>query len=340
LTWFFVALAAFFLFSVAVVTDKFMLTKTPAVPVSFSFYISLMGAAVSALLYLPVVVAERRLFFPAGFPLLAVLVTGAAQYFGLLFMFEAVNRGEVSRASPVIVSVQPVFNLFLTLVLPPLMALLFHQSHIGLRPVKTSRLIGVGLVIVGGYLLSQVGVGRTKLDLKAWLYILLAGGFLSLSNSFAGISYAVFDSAYLPSGATAAAGDVVFLKAFIWSRWGALLAGFLYVVVTRNFRALLLRDRGPRPEGALPGRWVPIVFLFGQGAGALAVILQQYAIKVGNVILVSALNGIQFFFVIAITAVLSRFFPKVLYEASSRKEVFQKVGWSAVLLGGIALIVL
>ena len=34
MAWFFIALAAFFLYAVAVVTDKFILVKTPVVPVS------------------------------------------------------------------------------------------------------------------------------------------------------------------------------------------------------------------------------------------------------------------------------------------------------------------
>ena len=91
----------------------------------------------------------------------------------------------------------------------------------------------------------------------------------------------------------------------------------------------------PRP---LRGRWVVPLSLLGQGCGALAVVLQQYAIKLGHVVTVTALGGVQFFFVIALSAVLSRAFPRLLFETSSRGALLQKALWSAVLFGGIVLL--
>ena len=81
-----------------------------------------------------------------------------------------------------------------------------------------------------------------------------------------------------------------------------------------------------------------MLFLFGQGCGALAVVLQQYAIKLGNVVAVTALGGVQFFFVIALTALLSRAFPQLLIESSSRGALLQKTIWSVLLFGGIVLL--
>jgi hypothetical protein len=68
------------------------------------------------------------------------------------------------------------------------------------------------------------------------------------------------------------------------------------------------------------------------------VVLQQYALKLGNVVAVSALGGVQFFFVIALTGLLSWAFPRLLSEGSSRAALLQKTLWSAVLFGGIVLL--
>jgi hypothetical protein len=329
--WFTVAITAFFLL---------ILSKTAIVPASFAFYISMMGALASAILFIPIVIAEGRFFLPTGFPLLAILISGVSQYFGLLFMFEAVNRNEISKANPVIVSLQPVFNVFLTLLLPPLLALGFRGLQLDLELVTGSKLAGVGLIIAGSYLLSQTGEGRTRLDRKTWLYIVLAGLFLALSTEFASISYSVFERTYLPPDAGEPARKVLFAKAFIWGRWMALLGGLAHVLATGNLQALAMRQSGGKREPAARRGWLAVLFLFGQGCGALAVVLQQYAIKLGNVILVSALNGTQFFFVIAISAAVSHFFPRLLSERSPRKVLLQKILWSGVLFGGIALIVI
>jgi uncharacterized membrane protein len=339
-TWFAVAMSAFFLFAVAGVTDKLILTKTAVVPASFAFYISMMGAVVSAVLFIPILIAEGRFFLPTGFPLTAIFVSGVSQYFGLLFMFEAVNRGEISKANPVIVSLQPVFNVFLTLLLPPLLGLVFHGLRLDLQLVTGRKLAGVGLIIAGSYLLSQTGEGKARFDRKTWLYIALAGLLLAMSTEFASISYSAFERTYLPADAGEPARKVLFAKAFIWGRWMALLGGLAHILATGNLRAILMRQAGQQKQVIARRGWMAVLFVLGQGCGALAVVLQQYAIKLGNVILVSALNGTQFFFVIAISAVVSHFFPRMLSERSTRKVLLQKILWSLVLFGGIALIVI
>jgi hypothetical protein len=385
MAWLAVSLVAFFLYAVAVVTDKFMLTKTPLVPLSYAFYICLMSAAASPIVYalaslvwkMPVrLLAVGKFFLPRGIPLIAVLVCGVAQFLGLLFMFEAVLRGEVSKASPMIVSLQPVVSLLLTVVLPPLFALAAPGTTLGLELVKLHRLPGVVMVVAGSYLLSQAGEKKTWFTPGTWMYVLLAGVLLGTANVFAAISYAVFDQAYLPAGAGAQDQARMFLKAFMWTRWMALVGALGYVVLTGRFSAIRRRkpagagpvgadpggenpgDRssqvptpapagpvGGSPAGGSParevnmrGRWIPLVFLFGQGCGALAVVLQQYAIKLGNVVVVTSLGGVQFFFVIALSAIFSRFFPRLFSESSTRRALLQKVLWSALLFGGIVVL--
>jgi drug/metabolite transporter (DMT)-like permease len=351
MAWFPVALAAFFLFAVAVVVDKLMLTRTAIVPLAYAFSICLMSAAASLVLYLPILIGEGRVFLPGGFALGTVAASGVAQFFGLLCMFEAVRRGEVSKASPMIVSLQPVASLLLTLILPPLVHLLAPHQVLGLRMVASRRLIGVALIIAGSYLLSQAGEKKTAFGPGTWLYVGLAGFLLAAANVFADISYTVFDRAYLPPQAGPGENELMFAKAFLWTRWMSLAGGLVYVVLTGSFSRLLRgADRAGQPaRGAASGRpeggprrirrhWVVLLFLLGQGCGALAVVLQQYAIKLGNVVAVTALGGVQFFFVIALSVVLSRVFPQLLSEGSSRGALLQKALWSVLLFGGVVLL--
>jgi len=352
MSWLAVALAAFFLFAVAVVTDKLMLSRTAIAPRAYAFSICLMSAAASLVLYLPILIGEGKFFLPRGFPLAAVALSGVSQFFGLLFMFEAVRRGEVSKTSPMIVSLQPVASLLLTLLLPPLLHLMAPNTALGLEIVPARRLLGVAMIIAGSYLLSQAGEKKTAFGPGTWLYVALAGILLAAANVFADVSYTVFEQVYLPPESGAGAKELMFAKVFLWSRWMSLAGALGYVALTGSFSRLRRKaGGGGRPGGregagdraggapqAIRGRWVVLVFLLGQGCGALAVVLQQYALKLGNVVAVTALGGVQFFFVIALTAALSRAFPWLLSEGSARGVLIHKALWSALLFGGIVLL--
>jgi hypothetical protein len=353
MSWFIVALIAFFLLAVATVTDKFMLTKTAVVPASFSFYIALMGTVMCVVLYLPILLVEKKFFFPTGWPLAFAFINGASQYFGLLFLFESVNRGEVSKANPVIISLQPVFTIPLTMILPIVLLSLSMNLDTGLQMISILKIVGVILIVLGGYLLSQVGLEKARFNGITWVFVILAGFLLALSSVSAKVSYSLFDTVYAPAGighsvkytffnAINVNWDmkaVAFWKAFIWGRWMTLVAGLIFMIVTWNFKTLLVKGKEEKQEGAPKGGWVAVIFLFGQICGAVAVVLQQYALKLGNAILITALNGIQFFFVIAIMFILTKFFPKILKEDMSRKVLSMKVIWSIVLCMGVALII-
>ncbi len=348
MAWLGVALAAFFLFAVAVVTDKLMLSRTAIAPLAYAFSICLMSAAAGLVLYLPILIGEGRFFLPRGFPLAVVAASGVSQFFGLLCMFEAVRRGEVSKASPMIVSLQPVASLLLILLLPLVFHLVAPQTHSGLEMVAVRRLPGVAMIIAGSYLLSQVGEKKTAFGPGTWLYVALAGCLLAAANVFADVSYTVFERVYLPPDAGAGAKHLMFAKVFLWSRWTALAGALAYVAATGSFSRLRRRAAGEGGEGRSAGvqalergrrrRRIALLFLFGQGCGALAVVLQQYAIKLGHVVAVTALGGVQFFFVLALTAALSRAFPWLLSEQSARGVLVRKALWSALLFGGIVLL--
>ena len=219
------------------------------------------------------------------------------------------------------------------------------HTVLGLEMVAARRLPGVAMIIVGSYLLSQAGEKKTAFSRGTWLYVALAGGLLAAANVFADVSYTVFERAYLPPDSGAGAKELMFAKVFLWSRWMSLAGALVYVAFTGSFSRLRRKAGGGVEAGGgeagAPGplrrRWVVLLFVLGQGCGALAVVLQQYAIKLGHVVTVTALGGVQFFFVIALSAAFSRVFPRLLSEGSAR-AVLSKVLWSSLMFGGIVLL--
>ena len=294
--WFLLAIIAFFLLAIAVIVDKFLLSKTAIVPLSFAFYISFFGGLFCSFF----IFFESHFYFPKE-QLVAVILGGSSLFFGLYFMFIAISRSEVSKTNALIVSLIPVVVFLFSLIM-------------SLEMVSLSKIIGVALIIVGGYLLSQVGLQKTKLNKKTWFWILLSSLMLGLSNAFSKIAY----------------DNLSFITAFVWLRWLTLIAGLLFVLFTNQWQQIFKTSRHSKQP------WKP--FIFGQLAGSLGVIFLQYAIKLGNVILVTALNGVQFFFVILLVYFLSKFHPQILKEDIRTKFISQKIFWSIILFIGIMLI--
>lgn len=301
--WFIISLIAFFLLALAAVIDKFLLSQTRIIPVSFAFYISLGGILGSVLLLF-----EPYFYFPRD-QLLVLILGGFSLFFGLYFMFLAVAKSEISKSNPLIVSFTPIAVF--------LLSLLF-----GLGLVTFQRIVGIFLIISGGYLLSQVGVPKTRLTKKVWRFIILSSLLIGASNVFSKIAY----------------DNLSFINAFVWLRWFTVLAAVLFVTLNKSWPAVLLAKKGDAGKVSL--RSVVWVLVLGQAAGSLGVILLQYAIKLGNVILVTALNGVQFFFVIILVYFFSKVYPRVLKENIAHKFVFQKVLWSSILFIGVVLVLI
>jgi uncharacterized membrane protein len=301
--WFVISLSAFFLLAMAAVIDKFLLSQTKIVPVSFAFYISLGGILGSVLL-----IFEDNFYFPLN-QLIILMLGGFSLFFGLYYMFLAVAKSEVSKSNPLIVSFTPLFVFLLSLIF-------------GLELVTWQRLVGMALILSGGYLLSQVGSARARLNKEVWGFIIISSLMMGATNVFSKIAY----------------DQLSFINAFVWLRWFTVLAGVLFVTVTYNWPAVLLKQKGQ--EGKLALKSAVWILILGQAAGSLGVILLQYAIKLGNVILVTALNGVQFFFVIILVYFFSKIYPRVLNESIDRKFILQKIVWSLVLTGGVILILI
>ena len=333
--WFIIASIAFALLAIAAVADKFVLTKAKIVPISYAFYVAALGAIFSLLLLF----FESNFYFPVEYWYI-VVIGGVAFYFGIYGMYKAMEHSEVSKVNPLMVSIQPLVVFIITL-------------FVALESVGLLQAVGAILIIIGSYFLSQIGKAKSRIGKKVWVFILLSSVFFAISNSVNKIAYS----------------NLSFANAFIWLRVGAFVTGIIFTTVMRSWH-LVFGIEGKKPgivqkelrklshffeEHA--SRAVSLVFDYeewqaekqrrnwiglaiGQLCGALGVVLMQYSISLGNVVLISALNGIQFFFVIIIIYIMSKFFPKIIKENTNKQYTLQKIAWSALLFVGIFLILI
>lgn len=99
----------------------------------------------------------------------------------------------------------------------------------------------------------------------------------------------------------------------------------------------------PLPKKRKNGRkftvYIIAALVISKGFGMTALILQNYAINLGSVTLVNALQGTQYLFLLGLAALVSRYYPRLWKEEYSRVTLTQRLaGMGLVGLGLILLV--
>ena len=124
-----------------------------------------------------------------------------------------------------------------------------------------------------------------------------------------------------------------FLSAFLWTRLGAALFASFFLF-SRKARQEIIKLLSRKPGNSKK----QLLLIFNQSLGAIGFILQNYAIFLGPVALVNALQGVQYVWIIILSTLISVFAPKILKEDLSKNILLQKV--LAVILISIGLYIL
>ena len=110
-----------------------------------------------------------------------------------------------------------------------------------------------------------------------------------------------------------------FIGGFVWSRLGTFI-GVLMILLVPSWRKMIKkRQKHGRSPKNLP------FFLTVRLSAAIAFILLNWAISMGNVALINALKGTQYLFLLLIVFVLSAKFPQVLKEELRGGVLMQKI---------------
>ena len=245
------------------------------------------------------------LLIPFGFALpgaaivILAFISGIAFVYALVAMFESLKLADASLVLPGIGAMVPAVTLILSF------------FWVGER-LNFSEILGLVFLIIGSIVIASASGEKIKRGL--WLkWAIVAGVFFALSFTLSKIVYI----------------DQNFVSGLIWIRLGS-IAGALTLLFSPAVREKIFQisKTATKPTGAL--------FLAGQALGAGAGILQSYAVSLGSVTLVNGLQGTQFGFLILLTWILYKWFPKVLKEDFSRVTVIKKI--FAVVLISVGLV--
>jgi drug/metabolite transporter (DMT)-like permease len=208
----------------------------------------------------------------------------------------------------------PIFTIILSIIF-------FHEIF------TLNQWLAVSYLILGTMVISAISTRHSVwYEVKKFLHVHFEKRWHSILFSF--ISALFF--ALFWFGSKVAYNSQEFLSAFIWIRLGSFVAVVCLLISPHN-RAEIARDL-KKSKGKKQNKFI---FIGTQLGGALGSILQNYAVALGSVALVTSLQGLQYGLILAFTYFITIFYPKIIKEKQSRKIMLYKVVASLLVALGL-----
>ncbi len=227
------------------------------------------------------------------------VLSGCAFTLGLWLMFMVLKHGEASRVPAFIGALGPVF--------------VFMFSYVVLGERLTAAGVAAFILLVAGGFLMVGGKGG------------LSGRHLWLAVA----SAAVFGVAYVLLKLTFE--QATFVTALVWSRLGAFVFSLLLLLVPGTWQAFRagIKDSG---------NGVKTSFIGGQLSGAVAGLMNSYAVSMASVTLVNALQGVQYVFLRGMAIVVSVSFPQFFRDEFTGNVLWRKLAGTVIIVAGLAFL--
>ncbi len=296
MSWVLIAIIGYFFLGLVNIGDKILLGNFIPNYKAYTFLISILGLIIWVL-------APWQLFWPGFYVFIVSIISGALFTGALLSFFYSLQIGRVSRVVPLIGGMVPVFSFILSF--------LFLDSIF-----KSYQIWAFVFLTLGGVILVRIPY---KIHFWHYLwdmithhkhsrkYLYITG----LSALFFALSFVSSKYVFTSSG---------FLNGFMWMRLGSALAAVFILIDRENIKAIKeAMDKIFSKKG--------ILFFSNQGVGAIGFFLQNLAISKGVVAIVNAMQGVQYVFVILLSALLSFKFPQMMKEGGDidKKIIIEKI---------------
>lgn len=297
MNWLMVALSAYLLLAIANLLDKFLVDNVVKSSRAYAFAACILGLVV-------MVVAPWFLRWPGINWLFFNLAAGGIFMLALWSLYESLKRGEAARVLVFIGGLTPIFSIFFSI-------LFFKETY------SLNQWLGMTFLLAGAGTIALLPQARSFLSrliaklgwenkkTRSALLIALASAF------FYSLYFIATKHAY---------NNQPFVSAFLWNRLGAGLFALLFLFSIsgrREIKQLLQKSKPGEKKGLV---------VINQGLGSAGFVLQNYAISLGPVAIVNALQGFQYAFLLAISAVLAVLSPRLFKENFSWRIILQKTG--------------
>ncbi len=242
---------------------------------------------------------------PNLYEIILCFSAGAIFIFALLGLFAGLKKFEASRIIPAIGGISPLFIFALTY--------FFSGKE---EILRSWDLLAFFILILGSVLISIEPA--KKISFESFKISIITAFFLALLFVLTKYVYLIMP----------------FWTGFIWIRIGAFLTALFFIFV-KEVRSEIFAGKFTF------NKKTGFIFILNQGIGAIAFILQNWAIALAGLAylsVISALQGIQYAFLFIFIILFSLRLPKFLKEEISKKIIFQKI--IAILFIGAGLVIL
>jgi len=302
MSWLSVGLTAYLILAIVNLLDKFLVDRVLPSSKSYAFVACILGLSLFVL-------APWFLVWPGWILFAFNLLNGAIFATALWFLYEALRRGEAARILVLVGGMTPVFSL--------IFSLLFFKEQF-----SRGQWLGILAILIGVFIIAFLPQQRSYLS-RLLHKLKFSPSFGSGGMLIAVVSALAYSLYFL--GTKQAYIGQPFLSAFIWTRLGAAIFVLLFLVKAsgrKEIRSIFSSSYSSQNK---------FLVLFSQSLGSLGFVLQNYAIFLGSVVLVNALQGTQYAFILILSTILAVLAPKLL------KETFS---WNIVLRKGAAIFII
>jgi drug/metabolite transporter (DMT)-like permease len=297
MSWLLIALIAYLILAIVNLADKFIIESIIPGPKTYTFLVGVTGALV-------IVAAPWFLVWP-GLPLFFFnLLVGSFFAGGLFFLYSSLKGGEASRIFTLVGGMVPIFTVLFSVVA-------FKEIF------DSSQWLAILFLILGTIVISSISIHHNIwFNIRRFLKLLDANKWPSiLTTIFSALFFALFWV-----GTKQVYNTQEFASGFIWVRLGTFVT-VLFLLIRKSSREEILteiRTGGKKKNNRF-------VYFGTQGMGALGSVLQNYAVSLGSVALVTSLQGLQYALILVFTTVLTFFYPKIIKEDYTRRRLVKKI---------------
>lgn len=306
--WILITILGHLLNALTATIDKHLVSNTILKPVVYAFY-----SGIFTIIYvftIPIIAnlfPEIGLQFPPWGLFFLTVADGALFILALIFLYKANEKSEVSRVTPIVGTSVPIFTLILSWI--------FLGQHL-----NSQQLVAFAFFVIGGFLISaNFQNGKTN-HIKGLKFAVIAG---FLFAAYYVIMSFIYDY-------------VSFWNVFIILQFGNFIGAICLLIPSRS-RQLILKSIKKKPQEKKQ-KGVSGLFLFNKLLATVAAILIFYAVSIGNVTIINALQSTQYIFILVITIFLSKKMPQFFQEKIGREVIVQKVMAIVLVTIGLFLI--
>jgi drug/metabolite transporter (DMT)-like permease len=309
MTWFSVAIISYILMAVVNLTDKFLIDNVVKSSKTYTFLVCFLSLVIF-------LAAPWFLEFPGWRNLLIAVFSGSLFMAATFFMYEALRRSAASQTIIIIGGLVPVFT--------ALFSFAFLREAFSIYQIG-----GLVLLITGTFLIAFLPTVTSFWE-KIWQtfhpnkYKRRSWRLAVLSAFFYATFFVATKEVYTQQP---------FVSGFMWLRLGAALAAALFLLDPKS-RQEIIKQIFPQKKKKSKNN--NFLFLANQSLGALSSVLQNYAIFLGPVAIITALQGVQYGVLIVLSFVLGLFIKQ--YKEKFVWRVFwQKLIALLLISGGLYL---